>query len=450
MARDPQPFLLRLQKKYGRIFTIYVAGERMSILSDPIFGNRQAWRNTDCLSLGHFIQYISPSLFGYSKHFAADIEFQEKLNEKILSVLNSTPLIADVTQSLKATYLSLIDDGSVYTKFMDGDVIDLYQYSRHNMYYSSARALFGPEFPIDKIFLPYTRFEDGIVKFLKRYPRFLNSDGYNAQQKVLAELGSFFMDFSRVSKSSVLVRALYDIFMASIYKSPADLAGYFFAIIFASKSNSVPAAFWLLANIVADAALKAEIEGIIASNYDPETDDFDWNKLLKNPVIVSCFKETVRLNVNVISGRKVMKDYTIKVASDSEEEAKNVTLRAGSLLLMPLNMLHWNKESYPDPMKWIGKRFLADNKGIHNADKWRAAYAPWGGGAHMCPGRHLALLEAVIQLVYTLAHFDIEPIEDLPAPIVGDRYGAGVFKPERGYRVKFTRRKTVLPSAVKS
>ncbi|KAK9246647.1 cytochrome P450 [Lipomyces tetrasporus] len=216
--------------------------------------------------------------------------------------------------------------------------------------------------------------------------------------------------------------------MASTHKSSADFAGYFFAIIFASKSNSVPAAFWVLANIVADAGLKAEIERIIATHYDPESDEFEWTALMEDPLIMSCFKETLRLNTNILSGRLVTHDLTLKVANQSEDDSKNV---------------------YPDPMKWIGKRFLDENKGvlIRNADKWRS-YAPWGGGGHICPGRHLAVYEAVIQLVYTLAQFDVEPIEDLPAPIIGDRYGAGMLKPERGYRVKFTRRKAPLMSVV--
>ncbi|KAK9351787.1 cytochrome P450 [Lipomyces doorenjongii] len=445
-ARDPQPLLRSLQHKYGRIFTVYVAGQRMTFLWDPIFGNRQAWSNTSSLSLGLFMQYILQSLFGYTKSVAADFEFLDHLAKKVVAVLSSKPLLADITKTLQATYLSLVDDNSRYANCND-EVIDLYEYCRHNVYYSSARALFGLGFPFEKIYQPYIRFEDDITKFLKRYPRFLNREGYKAREKVLDELGSFFMDPHRVSQSSVLVRSLYDIFMASTHKSPADFAGYFFAIIFASKSNSVPAAFWVLANIVADAGLKTEIEGIITKHYDPESDEFEWTALMEDPLIMSCFKETMRLNTNILSSRLVTHDLTLKVANKSEDDSKNVRLREGSMLMMPLNMLHWNPEVYPDPMKWIGKRFLEENQGIliRNVDKWRS-YAPWGGGGHICPGRYLAVYEAVIQLVYTLALFDVEPIEDLPAPIIGDRYGAGVLKPDRGYHVKFTRRKTPLMS----
>ncbi|KAK9364818.1 cytochrome P450 [Lipomyces kononenkoae] len=444
-ARDPQPLLHHLQKKYGWIFTVYVAGQRITILSDPIFGNRQVWNDSTSVSMPIFTKFISETLFKFTKSMTNDFEFQEKLTKKVISILNSKPLLAGIVQTYKMTYLSQVDATSRYAN-CDGDVIDLYEYSRRNVYYSSARALFGSGFPFDKIYLPYIRFEDDITKFVKKYPKFLNREGYNARQNVLDELGSFFIDPSRVAQSSVLVQSLYEMFTKSTHNSPADMSGFFFAIIFASKSNSVPAAFWMLANIVADAELKAEVESIIARHYDPKSDDFDWTALVEDPLIVSCFKETVRLNANVISGRHVTQDFDVKVANQSDHQATEYRLRKGSAVMMSVNMLHWNSEVYPDPMKWIGKRFLDENKGVlvRHADKWRTTYAPWGGGGHMCPGRFLAIYEAVIQVVYTLARFDVEPIEDIPAPVIGDRYGGGVFKAERPYRVKFTRRKSPL------
>ncbi|KAK9384484.1 hypothetical protein V1515DRAFT_611388 [Lipomyces mesembrius] len=51
---------------------------------------------------------------------------------------------------------------------------------------------------------------------------------------------------------------------------------------------------------------------------------------------------------------------------------------------MPTNILHWNPDVYPDPMKWIGKRFLEENQGvlIQGGSAVRT-YIPWGGGADM-------------------------------------------------------------------
>ncbi|KAK9384167.1 cytochrome P450 [Lipomyces mesembrius] len=441
--RNPQTLLVGLQEKYGRVFTIYMGGDRVTVLTDTIFGIPQAFSKRS-LSFLHFQIPHSQTLFGYTKSFAMNLELQKKLVQKVISVLGSKPLSADITETLKTTYLSLIDDSSRYAR-CEGEVIDLYDYCRRNMFYASARALFGPDFSVDKIYRPFVLFEHHFPKFAKKYPRFLNREGYRAQKEVLNELGFFFMDPSRVAKASLLVRSLYDICMGSNNKSSADIAGFFFSILVGSKSNSVPGAFWVLSNIVADAELKAEIEEIIAKHCPAETGEFDWTALLQDPLITSCFKETMRLNGNLMPARKVMEDTTLKVASRSKDDARDVLFRKGSSIVMPGNVIHWNPDVYPDPMKWIGKRFLKENQGVLiQGGSTERAYIPWGGGADMCPGRHLALLEAVIQLVYTLALFDIEPIEPLPAPLLEGRLITGMLKPEKSYRVKFTRRRMPL------
>ncbi|KAK9328294.1 cytochrome P450 [Lipomyces starkeyi] len=392
-VRNPQTLLLGLQEKYGWVFTIYMAGDRVTVLTDTTFGIPQAFSKRS-LSFLHFQKKFSQTLFGYTKSFAMDLELQKKLVHKISSVLGSKPLSADITQTLKTTYLSLIDDSSRYAR-CEGEVVDLYDYCRDNMFYASARALFGPDFSVDQIYRPFVLFEEHFPKFARGYPRFLNREGYRAQHEVLDKLGSFFIDPSRVAKSSLLILSLYDIFMDSGHKTSADIAGFFrFGWIKIELSS------WLKSKRL----LRFE---------------FDWTALLQNPLISSCFKETMRLNGNTMPARQVMEDITLKVASRSNGDARDVLFRKGSSIVMPGNIVHWNPDVYPDPMKWIGKRFVEGNQGVLiQGGSTARAYIPWGGGADMCPGRHLALLEAVIQLVYTLVRFDIEPIEHLPAPLL--------------------------------
>ncbi|KAK9365062.1 cytochrome P450 [Lipomyces kononenkoae] len=439
---NPEALLESLQEKYGSIFTMYIGGERLNVVADPIFGIPEVFSNRSLSFMPFQLRFCEP-VFGYTKAVATDLEFQLKLVHKTRVGLASKPFFEEISQALRTTYLSLIDDSSQYAT-CDGDIIDLYEYCRYNMFCASARALFGPEFQVDKIYHPYVLFEHHFPKFFRNYPQFLNREGSNAQHEVLRQLGLFFSDKSRAATSSLLFRSLYEVFMDSTYKSPADIAGYYFALLVGSKSNSVPGAFWMLANIVADPELKANVEEVIAKNYVTETDSFDWAALLQDPLITSCFKETLRLYGNTMHARSVKDDITLKVARRSKDEASHVRFRGGSSIVMPVNLVHWNPDLYPDPTRWIGTRFLEKNQGVlvQGEKAWRS-YMPWGGGADMCPGRQLANLEAVIQLVYNLARFDIEPIEPIPEPM-GSRYATGMCKPARGYSVKFTRRKTPL------
>ncbi|KAK9490814.1 cytochrome P450 [Lipomyces doorenjongii] len=438
---NPKALLDGLQEKYGSIFTMYITGERLTVLTDPIFGITEVFNKRSLSFMPFQLRFCEP-VWGYTKAVAMDLEFQLKLVHKTRVGLASKQFFEEISNTLKKTYLSLIDDSSQYAN-CDGEVIDLYEYCRYNMFYASARALFGPEFPVDKIYNPYILFEYQFPKFFRNYPQFLN-------REVLDQLGLFFADPSRVATSSLLFRSLYDEYMDSNYKSPADIAGYYFALLIGSKSNSVPGAFWLLANIVADAELKADVEEIIAKHYVAETDSFDWPALLQAPLISSSFKETLRLYGNAMHSRSVPEDIRLKVARRSKADASEVLFRGGSSIIMPVNLVHWNPDLYPEPSKWIGGRFLEKNLGVLVRGGTMLRYfIPWGGGADMCPGRQLANLEAVIQLVYTLARFDVQPVEPIPEVMTG-RYATGMFKPARGYRVKFTRRKTPLVAVTSS
>ncbi|KAK7203048.1 cytochrome P450 [Myxozyma melibiosi] len=444
-VQSPTRFLENQRKKLGWIFEIYIAGQRMTLLSDPISANKQAWMSKS-LSLIHFILYVDRSLFAYSKRIVDDVPFLRKAAKQLVALLTSRVEMKDTVDLIRQEYLQLIEDGSKFAEDTEsGKEIDLYEECRYNMFYASSVGLFGTAFPVDSIYKPYMIFEDSIMKFLKSYPKFLNREGFAGRQKVLDELGSYFTDPVRVRNSAPFVQKMYQLFQETEYTDAEDYAGYFFSIIFAAKSNSVPGAFWLLAEIISHPELKAQVELIIAENYNPETKSFDWDALMSNPVLDSCFKETLRINANIVSGRLAMEDTTLRVASSTDASPKPYQIKKGTQLLIFQNQMHWDADVYPDPMEWKGDRFLDENKEklIMHTDKWKS-YAPWGGGAHMCPGRFLAQVEAYAQLVYTLFLYDIEPLEDIPKPIIGDRYGGGLLKPERGYRVKIIRRKNPL------
>ncbi|KAK9365063.1 hypothetical protein V1509DRAFT_423886 [Lipomyces kononenkoae] len=52
--RNPQELLQDLQEKYGQAFTIYLAGNRLTVLTDTIVGIPQKFRNSRSLSFLEF------------------------------------------------------------------------------------------------------------------------------------------------------------------------------------------------------------------------------------------------------------------------------------------------------------------------------------------------------------------------------------------------------------
>ncbi|KAK9333369.1 cytochrome P450 [Lipomyces starkeyi] len=449
---EPGAFLEALRKKKGWIYTLYVGGRKMTFVSDPVIGMKQVWTQHRNFSAQVFFTFLNKELFKYSDAINYDKGFQEALRLKFLQVFSNKSNLASIVETLRGTYKGFVDETSGFCE--TEEVIDLYNFARYKMYSASAIAVFGPSFPVEEMYKDYITFEDSLMSFIRKTPRFLNLSGYKARDRVLELIGDFFMNEEKVAESSVLVRGLCEEFKKAEYRHtrPVDFAGYFLSIVFASKSNSVPAAFWYIAHIVSDPELKAEIERIIAANYNNESGSFDWDALFADKVLVSCFKETTRLVSNATSGRAITRDTMLKVAdplhhgADGKEIVREYFLHKGDSVLMIGNLVHWDPEAYPEPMKWIGKRFLDENRGklVKHEDEWRS-YVPWGGGGHMCPGRHLALIEAVVQCVYILWYFDVEPIDKVPKMFIKDKYGSGVVRPEDSFNVRFKRR--IVPLA---
>ncbi|KAK9427178.1 cytochrome P450 [Lipomyces doorenjongii] len=444
---EPGAFLESIRKRKGWIYTLYMAGRKMTVVSDPVIGITQVLTQGRVFNAPIFFAFLNKQLFGFSDATMDDNRFRDALNTKLVQLLSNKSKMSQIVELLTATYRGFVDETSGFCQ--REEVIDLYNFARYNMYTASATALFGPSFPIQKTFEPYIVFEENLLSYIRKVPRFLNPSGYNARDRTLEIIGQFFTDDEKVAKSSELVRELREVFQRPEYgyTRPEDFAGYFLSIVFASKSNSVPAAFWYIAHIVSDVELKTEVENIIAANYNKATGSFDWDELCRDELLVSCFKETARLVSNVTSGRYVTQDTILKVAdplntgSDWKKSVKEYELHKGDSVLVIGNLIHWDPQAYPEPMRWIGKRFLEENKGklVMHADEWRS-YLPWGGGGHMCPGRHLALVEAVVQCVYILWYFDVEPIDKLPSMFIKHKYGTGVIRPDKPFNVTFKRR----------
>lgn len=460
-VNGPQPLLERARKKYGWIFTLYIGGRRMTVVSDPVVGMRQVYSQSRNFDAHAFFKYLNIQLFKYTPRINSDAAFQEALLRHVVSYLAAPANVEEIASVMRKEYRALVDENSDLCTgdYADrnGTVVDLYNFARQKTYIAAAIAVFGKAFPAKEIYTDYITYEDSLSRFIKSYPYIFNKRGVDARGRVLEYLADFFTDNEKSSQSSSFITGISDLFRKFGYLSPDDLSGYFLSIVFASKSNSVPMAFWYLAFIIHDEQFRGEVMKIITSHYNSTTQDFDWQALYRDELLNSAFKETARLVSNITSGRVVCRDSMIKIAdSKAPSSTKEFYLRKGDSVLVLASMSHWDGEAFPEPMLWNARRFMPENSGkLIKHDKaskdgdpqWKA-YIPWGGGGHMCPGRHLAIVEAITQLVYVLWYFDVEKLSaDVPQMNVGENYGSGVLKPSSTYNVRFRRREAPATKA---
>ncbi len=221
-------------------------------------------------------------------------------------------------------------------------------------------------------------------------------------------------------------------------------------------TNSVPTLFWMVVQIVSRtellSRLRAELEAIVRID-SPESAGKRRKATVKiadlessAPLLLSCFRETGR----TASKQLLMRRVTTDTELPDPETGRVYLLRAGVDVHMPAGVTHLAPEVWGDsPDDFNPDRFLDVVRGGNGEAerKKKAAYIPFGGGKHYCPGRNFAIAETMGLVLALVMGFDVIDGEG------GDRvrvpkmarttlgHGVAIPEPHDIVKVKITKRK---------
>ena len=85
-------------------------------------------------------------------------------------------------------------------------------------------------------------------------------------------------------------------------------------------------------------------------------------------------------------------------------EISDTTIPKGSVLMIPMWVVHRNPKIYQDPLRFDPERFTGDWK----KDLPKYAFFPFGGGPHVCVGSHLAMFEGHLMLPMMIQRYRYE------------------------------------------
>jgi cytochrome P450 len=229
-----------------------------------------------------------------------------------------------------------------------------------------------------------------------------------------------------------------------------------------TSANAIPASFWNLIEIYNDRKILDRVQdtlaaSIVASNNNNNNDTdnataaepaaqtklhFDLTDALSSPLLQSVYAEVLRQRVSLFHNRSpTVGDYKIGP----------YTLRNGGLVCISTDIAH-NSEKAWGPARTDGgrrplsefwaERFLVRDDTTttpgakeketgghedHDTDMIGApgffsfstegldgAWIPYGGGALMCPGRHLAKVKMIGSAAVFAAYFDMELLGGVP------------------------------------
>ncbi|KAM0335031.1 hypothetical protein ACHAQA_000065 [Verticillium albo-atrum] len=328
------------------------------------------------------------------------IEFAKKeldLDDNMMRIVKETDMVADVFSTnhpslsgkplhrMNRNALEYISDSLDKQIFGNEwlEVPNLYLWLRDLMTLATSMALYGPMLDMENI--PAFKARARVQKAL--------SDYYEAK-------GDLHEDVSElVRKRAAHLRR----------NGVTDKgAGKFeLALLHVATSNTIPTLFWFVAYIVSSKELLGPLEKEIRGLIDHQENDTVMMDITRFedecPLLVSCYRETLRFAVQGTHTRRVMEDTVI---SDG---------RSGSFLLKKgcdVQASSWNSHSLErvwgtGAMTWKGDRFISAPPESEKAR--RISFHPFGGGRHLCPGRNFAMAENLGFVATLVMGFDVVP-----------------------------------------
>ena len=176
-------------------------------------------------------------------------------------------------------------------------------------------------------------------------------------------------------------------------------------------SNSIPTLFWFFMYVFTRpdlvAKLRAEIEPIVEGGSG-HAKTVNINDIIERcPLFISAYQEASRLCNGFTCNRVVLEDTTIMDIHD-----RSYLLKKGAIVKMPIGVTHSSKDIWgEDAAVFRADRFLDKELTSEQAKLRRAAYSPFGGGAHMCPGRVFAMAEIYGFIAALLVGYNVEPLD---------------------------------------
>lgn len=212
--------------------------------------------------------------------------------------------------------------------------------------------------------------------------------------------------------------------------------------------NAVPTFYWMLLFIFERPELvnrlrkEVEAAAVISDSEGKRTATFNIASFdAKLPLLISCYRETMRLSNHSVSMRRIMQDMTITGA-----DGQSYLLKKGVDLQLPAGVTHHDRSAWgQDFDEFDAERFLQKAGDAETERRRKAAYFPFGGGRHLCPGRNFAFAEILGFKAVLVLGFDVEPLGMRfgEMKMLGGQLASGTVRPEKhgkGLGGKITRR----------
>lgn len=116
-----------------------------------------------------------------------------------------------------------------------------------------------------------------------------------------------------------------------------------------------------------------------------------------DPYVHGLWLEALRLGTASAAARVVM---------DEDAEIEGYLVKRGSVLLMPVQLMHFDENVFPDPREIRPERWMTTDQ--EQLKRMNNTMRPFGGGTSLCSGRYVAEHEIIGVVSTLLLMFDVK------------------------------------------
>ncbi|KAF2275228.1 cytochrome P450 [Westerdykella ornata] len=327
---------------------------------------------------------------------------------------------------------------------------NLYLWIRHLLSTATSKAVWGLYSPYNEPGLIDTQWAfEGNMQLLMPgiLPRLIGRTAYNARTKIHAALKRWYEAGHDQDADPRTGPADYVRQRAALLRKeglhPADFSKLEITIMHGATSNTVPTLFWVVSfiflrpELVKELRDEASITVFGTKEFTPSPNgsviDVPVAKLEeRSPLLLACYREAIRLASQPITVRKVAKDFTVSDPLTS----RTYLFKKDADVMLPATTLHrspsiWGMDGDDfNPHRFLPSR--SKNEEEKRAERRQGAYMPFGGGKHMCPGRHFAWAEISGFVTALLLGYEIEGLKEENVRMADAKMGEAIAKPDIG------------------
>ncbi|KAL8786610.1 MAG: hypothetical protein Q9195_008132 [Heterodermia aff. obscurata] len=407
-------------------------------------------RNSKVLAFNPFIAQVGKRITSHDD--ATGRIIQHNLNGEsgpgyVTEIHDGTVAALGDPSSVEKIISVMLQESMPYLDRLEPEIeMDFFLWLRRTVTRCTTTAIYGPGNPLardaEKLDDAFWDFDNDLnLLILDLFPSIIASKAHRARLALTNGFQHYFQKYtpnqtecSSMTHSRRSINAKYSL-------TPSNAARLEVGALLGVLANIVPTIFYTVMHIFSSLELLRSIREELEATCIHRSPDGKTRTLKvlamreKCNLLHATFKETLRHHALGTSVRYVREDMLLD---------DKYLLKKGSVVQTPMAVLHKSPAAWgEDAAAFRPSRFLKVTNGAEKELKQTpAAFRPFGGGASLCPGRHVATMETMALAVMLVLRFEIEGVNGALV-VPGSKQkslATNVFPPEKDVRVRITNR----------